>query len=175
MKTAKITNDTSFQVKNKQYLSTAKDPNGGKTHADTVQWTQTTSALTMFNFTSSSSDKSPMQKSIPTKNRENGKLNAINNETQILVLKNKGSRSIHTILLSESKSKNWFVAFYTQTQYQGMEAANNCGTRTNPCYYLKTVMSQLKKGDTLILISDLISHHKEVDKHKTDLAVQGTS
>ncbi len=116
VKTVKMTNVTSFQVKNKQYFTTAKDPNSDKTPADTVQWTETTSAHTMFNFTSSSSDQSAMQKIIPTSHTENIKTNATNNEIHVSVLKNKGRRSIYTIPLSKSKSKNWFVAFYTQTQ-----------------------------------------------------------
>ncbi len=175
----KTENDTSLENTLEQSSTIKQDPNGNKTHPDTEQLVEMAKYQEAYIYSGSGSDQSPQKKTIPTQITEKGRTNARKIEdTRITILKNTGRSSIDTRLLSESQSKNWFVVFYTQTQYQGMEAANNCGTRTNPCYYLKTVMNQLKEGDTLTLISDqakLISGQNELNKPYTEKAVESTS
>ncbi len=178
-KNRKTENDTSLANNYEKSSTKKKDSKGNKTHPDTDQLLEMREVQEAFISSGSSSDQSPKMKTIPTQITENGRTNARKiDDTRITTPMNKEKRSIDTSLLSESQSKNWFVAFYTQTQYQGMEAAHNCGTRTNPCYCLKTVMNQLKEGDTLTLISDYteqISGQNESKKLNTDLAVESTS
>ncbi len=177
--TSDMTSDTSSEINNEQSSTVEKCLNSSKTLQDTVQQTETKKGQELFNLSGSGSDQSPKMQTIPTQNTENHDRKA----TQIKYIrattpKSKERSSVETGLLSKSKSKNWFVAFYTQTQHQGMEAAINCGTRTKPCYYLKTVMTQLKEGDTVVLISnhtELISHQNESNNLNTDWAVQNTS
>ncbi len=174
---SKSENDTSFETSNDQSFTTKKDPNGTKTHPDTVPLAEITKSQ-VFNISGSGSDQSSMKETIATQSTENGRTNAtIIEEIRISKSKSKGRSHVDTRLLRGRKGKSWFVALYRQTQYQGMEAANNCGTRTNPCYHLKTVVNKLKEGDTLILISDyteLISDQNELN-HNTENAVESTS
>ncbi len=174
--TSEITNHTSSETKNEHSSTREKDANRHKTHLSATQ--QTENDQESFTLSGSGSEQSPKKETIATQITENDRTNARDIEdTRITIPNSKARRSVETGHLSESKIKNWFVALYRQNQYQGIEVAN-CGTRMNPCYYLKTVMSQLKEGDTLILISDhseMIFGQNELNKLKPNLAVESTS
>ena len=53
---------------------------------------------------------------------------------------------------TQADTRSWYVAIYRITQYIGPDY-KNCGSTSQPCCHLSSVMNQINDGDTVVLTS----------------------